>query len=77
MNLMDIILSERGQIIEYILSNSIYILYKNRLEGMDKGEIRSYTPKAYLSKEFKSISHGVVWGGWFARETASLWAGLP
>lgn len=62
MNLMDIILSERSQIIEYILSNSIYIMYKNRLEGVDKGEIIFYTPKDYLSKEFKSISHGLVWG---------------
>lgn len=70
MNLMDIILSERSQIIEYILSNSIYIMYKNRLEGVDKGEIIFYTPKAYLSKEFKSISHG--WFGGCTRNSQSV-----
>lgn len=62
MNLMDIIFSERSQMIEYILSNSIYIMYKNGLEGVDKGEVIFYTPKACLSKEFKGISHGLVWG---------------
>lgn len=50
MNLMDTILSERSQIIEYVLPNSLYIMYKNRLEGVDKGEITFYYPKAYLSK---------------------------